>query len=974
MTAPEDSAMPAGNLADLFAEAHELPPAERESLLERLRRERPDLAARLGELLDAAAAADSLLDQGVAGLAPEGGHTDEDDALPSHIGPYRLLREIGRGGMGRVFLAEQEEPDFRRTVALKVIDRSGIAGERIRRFREEVRILAALEHPGIARFLDGGRASDGTWFLALEYVEGTDLLTHCRTTGTTIHDRLTLFADVLDAVAHAHARGIVHRDLKPANILVGNDGRPRLLDFGISKLVVAPDASVTSTELRAFTPGYASPEQFRGERVSAASDVFSLGVMLYELLAGERPFGNPGTPPVELAAAVLAADPATPSVAARRRARRSTGPRRTGRGATNPATAGEESPAPEASPISGRLDRDLDAICLKALRREPAERFAGAAEFAADVRAYLVGRPVAARRGGWRYRATRFAARHRGGISAALVLAVATAIALVGARPFQLSRERHDPPPRAFPLSNPNPGAIETLEHAFLAQPADLQTGAELTLALGAAGRRAEAAMTLSRLRQIPGKEEDPLADYVDAVLAYQTGERQRALVLLATALDKAQVGARGDLVAQIRAMRGAVFAGLGRDAEARADMQLARRAFLQSRDWASLARVLGDLGLIERRAGHLSRAEALLTVGVRCDALAAIDGAPVRAPGDLHNLGSVATERGRPDIGAERLAEAVRFQRTAGDRMREARGLADLAVAHWYAGHGAEADAAIEQSILLKRKVASPSSLGFSLFFRAGFDAERGRFERVAAGEAELRALASKAGDRFGLALAEELAGRTAFARGRLDEGRQHFAESRRLALAASSAESASDTDILQSRLELEGGDLAEAERAAERAAEPYRAEGEKATVFTADALLARIAALAGRTAEAERRLAALEQADGFAPRERPMADQRILYLAARAELAAALGEIDAARRLYGEAIAACAASSRVVAGMALRLDAAALERQRGVAGDGRSTARAVEREATELGLTALATRARTVADLPPSPAPRRN
>src|SRR5436190_5267738 len=184
MAPGDSSAPPAGALAELFAELHELPSAEAEARLEVLRREQPDLESRLRELLRADAAGDSMLDRGLAELVPPGAEPDETP-LPSHIGPYRLLHEIGRGGMGRGFLAEQDEPDFRRTVALKIIDRAGIAGERVRRFRQEVRILASLEHPGIARFLDGGRSDDlgpggGTWFLALEYVEGTDLLTHCR--------------------------------------------------------------------------------------------------------------------------------------------------------------------------------------------------------------------------------------------------------------------------------------------------------------------------------------------------------------------------------------------------------------------------------------------------------------------------------------------------------------------------------------------------------------------------------------------------------------------------------------------------------------------------------------------------------------------------------------------------------------------------------------------------------------------------
>ncbi|HEV8241487.1 MAG TPA: protein kinase [Thermoanaerobaculia bacterium] len=414
-----------GSLQDLFARARELPADERAKLLDGLRAEDAPLADRLDRLLAAAEREVSPLDRTPWHGWESDEHDDEpadDLPLPERIGAYRVLRELGRGGMGRVFLAEEETPDFRRTVALKVIDRPGHDGDTVRRFRDEVRILASLQHSGIARFLDGGRAADGTWFLALEHVEGDDLIAHVRSRGLGVRERVELFAAALDAVQHAHARGIVHRDLKPSNLLVGGDGRPRLLDFGISKLV-DPEAQdggeITRTQARVLTPAYASPEQFRGEPVTPASDVFSLGVLLYELLADRRPFAA-AAGSAALAQAVLESDPVPPSSAWRRPASRDAG-----------GVAIEGIAPAEARPR--RLDRDLDAICLRALRKEPAARYPDAGAFAADLRRYLAGRPVEARQGGRRYRAARLLQRHRGKLAVAAALLVAAAALTISA-------------------------------------------------------------------------------------------------------------------------------------------------------------------------------------------------------------------------------------------------------------------------------------------------------------------------------------------------------------------------------------------------------------------------------------------------------------------------------------------------------------------------------------------------------------
>ncbi|HEV8238540.1 MAG TPA: serine/threonine-protein kinase [Thermoanaerobaculia bacterium] len=399
-------------LPELFAAASEMASAERVAWLAELGRAEPALAREVRELLAASTAPGELLDRSPLpfGAVPApAAAPDVRPAVPVRVGPYRVLRELGRGGMGRVFLAEQEGDGFRRTVALKLLDAAAATPQAHRRFASEVRILATLEHPGIARFLDGGRSAEGVAFLALEYVEGTDLLAHAAAHGLDVAGRLELFLAVLDAVAYAHERRVVHRDLKPSNVLVGSDGRPRLLDFGISKLADADvEGAPTRTEMRALTPAYASPEQMRGDPVTTASDLYSLGVVLYELLTGARPYRTASGTPRELERAVLEQDPEPPSTAARKA--------ESSRHTTVPA---------------GEIDPDLDAICLKALRKEPAARYASVADFGADLRRYLAGEPVAARRGGWSYRLGRRVRRSRGKLVAAAAVAAALAAGAV---------------------------------------------------------------------------------------------------------------------------------------------------------------------------------------------------------------------------------------------------------------------------------------------------------------------------------------------------------------------------------------------------------------------------------------------------------------------------------------------------------------------------------------------------------------
>jgi eukaryotic-like serine/threonine-protein kinase len=336
-----------------------------------------------------------------------------------HVGPYRVLGEIGRGGMGAVYLAERADEQYRMRVALKLVPLGLDTEHAQRRFIEERQILASLQHPGIARLLDGGVAADGRPYFAMEHVDGRPIDEYCTAHELSVEARLQLFCAVCDAVQYAHSRLVIHRDLKPSNILVTRDGDPKLLDFGIAKLlepgVTARAEQLTRTGMRLITPEYASPEQLRGDVVSTASDVYSLGVLLYLLLSGRPPYTAPDRRPHELARAILEVEPLRPSAVAPASLRR-------------------------------RLRGDLDVIVLHALQKEPDRRYASAQALAADLKRHLRRLPVHARPDTVRYRAGRFVRRHRAGVAATAVLLLSLTGGLAGtawqARQARLQAER----------------------------------------------------------------------------------------------------------------------------------------------------------------------------------------------------------------------------------------------------------------------------------------------------------------------------------------------------------------------------------------------------------------------------------------------------------------------------------------------------------------------------------------------------
>ncbi|MEM8933579.1 MAG: serine/threonine-protein kinase, partial [Acidobacteriota bacterium] len=321
-------------------------------------------------------------------------------ALPDGIGPYRLIERIGRGGMGEVFLARRDDEAFDKRVAIKLLRRGADHDELSRRFRRERQILASLEHPNIAQLLDGGTTPDDQPYLVMELVHGEPIDRYCRRLDLDIDGRLDLFLTICDAIQFAHQNLVVHRDLKPGNILVTADGTPKLLDFGIAKLLQPETFPLTvlptRTGLTPMTPAYASPEQVRGQAVTTASDVYALGVLLYELLAGRRPYevdaGNLDT----LVDAICHKTPPKPSSAVRV-------------GAAERANGSSQ----DTARLERRLSGDLDAVILRALAKDPTERYASAAQLRDDLRRHLDGHPVRARRPTPIYHAAKFVRRHR---------------------------------------------------------------------------------------------------------------------------------------------------------------------------------------------------------------------------------------------------------------------------------------------------------------------------------------------------------------------------------------------------------------------------------------------------------------------------------------------------------------------------------------------------------------------------------
>ena len=346
---------------------------------------------------------------------------EERSMIGRQVGSYKIIEEIGRGGMGAVYLAQRADEQYESLVAVKVIKRGMDTDHILRSFRNERQILAYLNHPNIVRLFDGGTTVDGLPYFIMGYINGQPIKEYCDEKRLSVDERLNLFLKVCSAVQYAHQNLIVHRDLKPSNILVTEEGVPKLLDFGIAKILSQDntDQEQTATMARAMTPEYASPEQVRGERVTTASDIYSLGVILYELLTGRRPYSFKGRTQAEVAQLISASGPGKPSTAVSHIEEvKDTD------GVDANSTSEAISTARDASPVelSRRLRGDLDNIVLKAMRKEQERRYSSVEQFAEDIERHLEGLPVRARKDTFSYRASKFVQRNRVGVAAAALI------------------------------------------------------------------------------------------------------------------------------------------------------------------------------------------------------------------------------------------------------------------------------------------------------------------------------------------------------------------------------------------------------------------------------------------------------------------------------------------------------------------------------------------------------------------------
>ena len=603
-------------LADRFDRAI-ADPEQAARIVAELEAEDPALGRELAELLAEAEGAVEATGDPLAGIVgrasewlsrgPEGAALSGlAEGAAGSVGPYRLIRELGRGGLGTVYLATREEEGFPLEVALKMVDRRFASRRDRERLIEERRILATLNHPNIARVFDAGTAADGTPYFVLERIEGEPIDAHCDRLKLLVEQRIELFLGVCDAVAYAHRRLVIHRDIKPSNILVSAEGVPKLLDFGLAKVLDDDREGLTQAGERLLTPEYASPEQLSGEALTTATDLYSLGALLFVLLTGRPVFALRGLSAAEMERQVCRVPPPEASVVA---------------GETAPSADGTEGRSERAAALRGttparlsrRLRGDLDTILAKALRKEPHRRYTSVEQLAEDLRRHRAGRPIAARGDSGVYRAGRFVRRHRVPVAAAgLVL-----LALVG-------------------------GLISTVRQMRRARLEQARTEQVASFLVG-------------------------LFEAVDPNVARGTEPSAREILDRGgrDLLAGRNSGLQPEVQATLAGTIGRVYRQLGHYAEAERLLTRALELRRQREGPVEVARALVDLGQLHDDRGDYEAAarELLRALALESESLPA--DAPERAT-TLYRLASVEVGRGRVGEAERRLGEALAIRRKA--------------------------------------------------------------------------------------------------------------------------------------------------------------------------------------------------------------------------------------------------------------------------------------------------------------------
>ncbi|HEX9982117.1 MAG TPA: serine/threonine-protein kinase [Thermoanaerobaculia bacterium] len=893
---------PFERLHELFDALIDLPAGEREARIADVAQDSPRLAEELRALLGQAERSDSPLDVAFVRL-----HEESEAPLP-HVPGFRIQGCIGRGGSSTVYLADQEHAEFTRAVALKIVDRPFDAGS-LRSEREEQRILARLEHPGIARLYDSGVTPRGQHWLAMEHVEGQSILAHCNARRLTVRERIELFLPVLDAVAYAHERGIVHRDLKPANIFVTARGEARLLDFGIAKLSDPADEDETRTLRRALTPAYASPEQMHGDRTTAASDIYSLGLVLYELLAGELP--RPGE--------TDEMQPLPPSVAFERRT----------------------------------LRRDLDAILNKALRVRPEDRYATVTAMAGDLRHALTGTAVAARRGARVYRTRKLLRRHRAGLIGAIALlllavtwqfvsrwrdarpshevaiyydaqpvdsetrrllrdgadrlsrfdgagardafrraaasakgqipgealawdgvaraetalgeigraaeAARRAGALIAGHPQALPEvEAKRLRARALAANRDWNAAIAALEQSFGAQPERVDIGLDLVATLLACGRTDAADTALGRLRQIATGNDDPRIDLIEAEIALYLSEFQRTAAAASRARKRAASVGAVALGQRAARMQAEAVGLLDRHDDARRELT------------AIIARN-EELGLAcEAAAARLSLAFVVLRVVSGEEGRRILDAALAgcEKAGDRRCELTTRTLLAMMDGMDGRLAEAIRAANTAlagaraiGDRWCEGYVLSQLHVLYNWADDPAAVKAINEPLLAALRDSGNRKALSLTLTNLVTASTETLELEKAEEYLAEAEGLSRRLGSQLSSASLDYARAYLEETRGDLDLARKSYTAGLEKARQAGVGWSIASYNADLAWLEVAADRPGPAADRAREAIAVFTAVGDKQMAAKAEGVLAWSEARQGNGAAAKRRVAALRR-----------------------------------------------------------------------------------------------------------------
>ena len=656
----------------LFHEAADRPRSEQQDFLSAACGDDRELMSKVLAMLEEDARGASLLEQDVAQVAHQVLAEPTPADIPfREIGPYRLLRLLGEGGMGMVYLAERS--DLGSQVAIKLLRDAWLSPARRDRFSSEQRTLAQLNHPSIARLYDADILADGTPWFAMEYVEGLPLTAYCRERHCTMRERLLLLRSVCEAVQYAHQQAIIHRDLKPSNILVKHDGSLRLLDFGIAKQVDRLDASAdqTRTGLRLMTPAYAAPEQIRGERVGVQTDVYSLGVVLYELLAGKLPFDLSNRTPGEAETIIVENDPERPSIASGHDSRLLRG----------------SVPA-----VSKASWDDLDVLCLTAMHKDPQKRYRSVEALIRDVDHYLKGEPLEARADTIRYRLGKFLRRNRRAVIAAAAV-VTVVVSLVVFYTARLSMARNEALAEAartqriqrfmlnlFEGGDKEVGPAGDLRVTTLvdrgaqearALDAEPAVQAELYLTLGniyqKLGKFEQAnsllGSALERRKSLFGPERAEVAEALVALGLLRSSQAQyneaEGLVRQGLEMSQKTLPANHPAVAKATASLGQVLENRGEYQKAIAVLEEAVR--LQSRPGvapADLAVSLTELANSHFYAGHYDLSESLNRRVLEMDRQIYGERHPHVAD-DLINLGAIEFEKGR-------FSETENYYRTA--------------------------------------------------------------------------------------------------------------------------------------------------------------------------------------------------------------------------------------------------------------------------------------------------------------------